>query len=317
MQLNPSTVPSRAPLQSIAPRTAAVPSPTSSSTSPVPVQTANPKDHTQLASTQGTAPTHVALVTEEQPDLNDVRAGKVVLEAGSSGPAVAELQTKLNNLGYDLSSSGEMGPETVAMLKKFQADYGVQVTGQLGPSTVKVLDWAINQTNAIAALRKVTPKQLKSMGPAQFFKTLMPAALESERKYKVPAAVTLAQAALESGFAASPIGGYNIFGIKGKGPAGSVRVSTQEFYNGRYVTIKDNFAKYHDFYEAVSEHGKNYHNGYYNKGVTQFAKDRNVNRFIENVAPVYATDPNYAGKLKAMIRSHGIDTLVQQARSPR
>lgn len=245
--------------------------------------------------------------------LEQVRAGAVV-EPGHKGPAVQWLQATLNKLGYGIQATGELGPSTQEQLKKFQKDYGVEASGKFGPTTLKTLEWALKQTNSIQALRKVTPTQLKNMNAENFFKTLLPAALESERKYNVPAAVTLAQAALESGFAESPIGGYNIFGIKGRGPAGSARVTTTEYYNGKRVVIQDNFAKYHDFYEAVSAHGKLYHNGYYDKGVNQFAKDRNVSRFIDNIAKTYATDPQYASKLKAMIRQYGIDTLVNEGR---
>lgn len=321
MQVKPSPFSSTQTIQSPSTPLQSTSNHTTVSAASLPVQPphSSSQDQTQVNAAAGRSTSSVSLVEEraETLDLAAVRAGKGILEAGSKGPGVAELQTLLNKLGYTVPSSGEMGPETVAMLEKFQRDYGVEPTKKLGPTTLKVLDWAIQQTNAIAALRKVTPAQLKKMNPTQFFKTLMPAALESERKYKVPAAVTLAQAALESGWGRAPIGGYNIFGIKGQGPAGSVRVSTQEFLGGRYVTIQAKFAKYHDFYEAVSEHGKNYHNGYYQKALQQFAKDRNVNRFIDNIASIYATDPNYASKLKGMIRDYGIDKLVAQARSPR
>ena len=73
----------------------------------------------------------------------------------------------------------------------------------------------------------------------------------------MPAEVTLAQAALESGWARSPIGGYNIFGIKGSGPAGKTSVNTKEYLDGRWVSIKDGFAKYHNFAQAVEKHGAN------------------------------------------------------------
>jgi flagellum-specific peptidoglycan hydrolase FlgJ len=159
------------------------------------------------------------------------------------------------------------------------------------------------------------PEQLKQLGQQDkkaFFAALLPAALESEKKYGVPAEVTLAQAALESGWARSPIGGYNIFGIKGKGSQGSVNVSTREFYNGRYVTIRDNFARYANFYDAVSSHGKLFHNGYYNKAIQQYAKDKNPERFVDNIHGIYATDPQYSRKIKGIIADYDLKDLVNR-----
>jgi flagellum-specific peptidoglycan hydrolase FlgJ len=264
---------------------------------------------------QGQANPSLSLFETEKPELSleQVRQGGIVA-IGDKGPAIKWMQESLTKLGYGVQASGELGSTTQALLQKFQKDYGVEPTGKLGPTTLKTLEWALKQTNAIQQLRKVTPAQLKNLKAENFFKTLLPAALESERVYNVPAAVTLAQAALESGFGASPIGGYNIFGIKGSGPAGSAKVNTTEFINGQYVSIKAGFAKYHDFYEAVSAHGKLYHNGYYDKGMAQFAKDRNVNRFIDSIAKTYATDPHYASKLKSLIKQFGIDTLVNESR---
>ncbi|MGV3524934.1 MAG: glycoside hydrolase family 73 protein [Candidatus Sericytochromatia bacterium] len=167
--------------------------------------------------------------------------------------------------------------------------------------------------SALERLKQMPPAELKRLGendPKAFFAALLPAAIESEKQFGVPAEVTLAQAALESGWARSPIGGYNIFGIKGSGPAGKTSVNTKEFLDGRWVTIRDGFAKYNNFYEAVKEHGELFHNGYYDKAVNQYAKDRNTNRFIDNIQGIYATDPGYSRKIKSLIADHGLDQMV-------
>jgi membrane-bound lytic murein transglycosylase B len=59
-----------------------------------------------------------------------------------------------------------------------------------------------------------------------FLEALRPAAEEGEKKYGVPAEVTMAQAALETGWGRSIIEGYNLFGMKGTGPAGTVKKKT-------------------------------------------------------------------------------------------
>lgn len=166
-------------------------------------------------------------------------------------------------------------------------------------------------------LKQISPAQLKELGQKDkqaFFAALLPAALESEKQFGVPAEVTLAQAALESGWARSPIGGYNIFGIKGSGPAGKTSVNTKEFLNGRWVSIKDGFAKYNNFYEAVKSHGKLFHNGYYDKAVDQFARDRNPMRFVDNIHGIYATDPGYSRKIKGIIDDFGLRQMAASSR---
>lgn len=176
---------------------------------------------------------------------------------------------------------------------------------------------ALRMQSSVERLKSMSPAELKALGESDkkaFFEALLPAALKSEREFGVPAELTLAQAALESGWGRSPIGGYNIFGIKGNGPAGKTSVNTKEFLNGKWVNVRDGFAKYHNFYEAVQRHGKLFHNGYYDKAVNQFARDRSLHAFIDNIQGIYATDPRYSDKIRSIIRDHGIEAMVARAR---
>ena len=157
------------------------------------------------------------------------------------------------------------------------------------------------------ALRSVTPEQLAHLGAtdkAKFFAVLKPAAVASEAKWGVPWQVTLAQIALESGWAKHSIAGYNVFGIKGTGPAGTISMSTKEWRNGQYVTERANFAKYHDYFEAIEMHGKLFHNGYYKKAVSQFQQDRDPVAFTHNIHGIYATSPTYAQNLLTIMRQY-------------
>lgn len=175
----------------------------------------------------------------------------------------------------------------------------------------------LRHSSGLERLKQMSPGDLKQLGERDkqaFFAALLPAAVESEKRYGVPAEVTLAQAALESGWARSPIGGYNIFGIKGSGPAGKTSVNTKEYLDGRWVSIKDGFAKYHNFAQAVEKHGALFHNGYYDKAVNQYARDKNVNRFIDNIHGIYATDPGYSRKIKGIIDDFGLKGMVDATR---
>jgi flagellum-specific peptidoglycan hydrolase FlgJ len=151
----------------------------------------------------------------------------------------------------------------------------------------------------------VSVSELKRLGASDkraFFERLRPGAEAAERKYGIPAAVTLAQAALESGWGASALPGYNLFGIKGRGSAGSTSSATQEVYGGRWVNTRDKFAAYSSMEEAFEAHGKLFHNGYYDRAVTQYARDRNPHAFARNITGVYATDPNYGQKISRIMR---------------
>jgi len=185
------------------------------------------------------------------------------------------------------------------------------LTATVGPKLN--FQFKISHYMAIDRLKKMTPYELKQLGQTnkmEFFKALLPAAKESEARYGVPAAVTLAQAALESGWCESPIGKFNIFGIKGKGPAGTTSVRTKEWNGSGYISIYDKFALYNNFYEAVMEHGKLFHNGYYKKGLNEFALNKDPIRFIDNIARTYATSPTYASSIKGIIRNYNLLALT-------
>jgi flagellum-specific peptidoglycan hydrolase FlgJ len=160
---------------------------------------------------------------------------------------------------------------------------------------------------AMERLKKITPAELAELGRTNkqaFFDVLRPAAEEGERKYGVPAAVTLAQAALETGWGKSLAAGYNLFGHKGTGPAGSKITRTREVYNGKSVYIDAKFAAYHNFFEAVELHGKRYHNGYYKKAMDNWLKYKDPDRFARDITGIYATAPNYGDVLIQLMNQY-------------
>jgi len=48
----------------------------------------------------------------------------------------------------------------------------------------------------------------------------------------------------------------NLFGIRGRGPTGSVRVSTREYLNGKWVTVDAELGKYESFEQRITEHAR-------------------------------------------------------------
>lgn len=127
---------------------------------------------------------------------------------------------------------------------------------------------------------------------------------------RVPASLTIAQAALESGWGSSglTVRANNLFGIKGSGPAGSITVQTTEYINGKAVKINAAFRAYNNWGESVADHsalivnGVSWNRNLYSKvlGVSGKVAAREI------AAAGYATDPNYANKLIQIMNTYNL-----------
>jgi len=138
--------------------------------------------------------------------------------------------------------------------------------------------------------------------PEKFVRLIGPAAKQSMARTGVPASVTIAQAALETGWGGSTIGtAKNLFGIKGTGPAGSVTTPTREYLNGRYVTVQDKFRAYNTWSESIDDHSKLLQGSRYRPAMAY--KD-NPDMFAAQLQRCgYATDPSYAKKLVSIMKT--------------
>ncbi len=230
------------------------------------------------------------------PDPGKIYPGQVLVipgrqsEQGNAASYVVKSGDTLKGIAKKMLGDGDRWEELYALNQDRISD-----PKRLFPGQVLALPFTVEQLAHLGA----TDKQA-------FFSALRPAAEEAERHYMVPAAVTLAQAALETGWGKYPIDGNNLFGIKGTGPAGSTSVRTHEVINGKRVAVTDTFAKYHSIHEAVMEHGRLFHNGYYTKAVDQYYRDRDPRAFARNIQGIYATDPEYSRKLIQIMEDYGL-----------
>jgi peptidoglycan hydrolase-like protein with peptidoglycan-binding domain len=73
---------------------------------------------------------------------DQVRAGSATLQRGQGGPAVEDLQRRLNAAGANppLDVDGKMGPLTEGALKRYQAQNGLKSDGIFGKSSASALD---------------------------------------------------------------------------------------------------------------------------------------------------------------------------------
>lgn len=126
-------------------------------------------------------------------------------------------------------------------------------------------------------------------------------------KYNLPASVCIAQAILESGWGRYCIGQFNYFGRKWNGWGNYVRQQTTEYINGEYVTIYDKFQSYESLEEAIrdwciliTEEPA------YADALAEWRSRWVVEDFVYVLAPVYATDPDYADKIVATIEANDL-----------
>ena len=128
-------------------------------------------------------------------------------------------------------------------------------------------------------------------------------------EYNLPASVCIAQAILESGWGRYCIGQFNYFGRKWNGWGNYVRQQTTEYdYDScHYITIYDKFQSYSSLEEAIrdwciliTEEPA------YSNALDEWKSNWNVEDFVYALAPVYATDPDYAHKIIATINANNL-----------
>jgi flagellum-specific peptidoglycan hydrolase FlgJ len=173
-----------------------------------------------------------------------------------------------------------------------------------GSSPINWGTWGAGSTDS-AALANYKGGRL----PAdQFIALFGPVARDSMKVTGVPASVTLAQAILETGWGASSIGdAKNLFGIKGTGPAGTTRVSTKEHYGAGFVSIQDNFRKYHSWQQSIDDHARLLQNSRYSGALNAYKSNKDANQYAHGIHKAgYATDPGYANKLISLMKTHNL-----------
>ncbi len=132
------------------------------------------------------------------------------------------------------------------------------------------------------------------------------AAQASQKKWGVPASISLSQWWLESGFGAHvPPGSNNPFGIKARPGEPFVTSYTREvLHNGRSVVIEQHFRKFASLAEAFDYHGELIatHAAY----AHVMAMAGKPLAFARALTGIYATDPHYGDELVALIGGHDL-----------
>jgi hypothetical protein len=140
---------------------------------------------------------------------------------------------------------------------------------------------------------------------SRFPADIIQAARASQQRWQVPASITLAQWALESGFGKHmPSGSNNPFGIKAGKNAPFVEANTVEVINGQRVTVRAKFRKFDSIADAFDYHGRLLAT---NKAYTRAMNVRqDPDAFADALTGVYATAPNYGSVLKSMMKKYNL-----------
>ena len=148
------------------------------------------------------------------------------------------------------------------------------------------------------------------MMPEEFFELLRPHAEKVFEETGIPVEIMLAQAALETGWLKNPIRdkytgkeAFNLFNIKGEGPAGSVMANDIDYIKGKKVHVEAEFRAYNSYEESFADYASLLTEAQ-RYAPALAVRDDPVTFAWELQRAGYATDPNYANKLISIMQRH-------------
>lgn len=146
-----------------------------------------------------------------------------------------------------------------------------------------------------------------------FLDDLWPTILKASQMTGVDPRIIGAQAALESGYG-KHAPGNNLFGIKSHGQAGGNTLATTEVVNGQPVRVQDSFRGYASPQDSILGYAE-----FINKNPRYgpFRSAQGMDAQIDALGKSgYATDPNYAAKIRSIATAIQPPTLGPSPSSP-
>jgi len=147
------------------------------------------------------------------------------------------------------------------------------------------------------------------MTKTDFLTAATAAAREASRTSHLPAGVTVAQAALESGWGSSELStaASNFFGIKARAGRDWVEMKTCECRRGMAIHARAKFAKYSSMQECFEDRDRMI------LTLPAYAEARKLaaspEDFVRALAEHWATDPHYADKVLQLYFTNSLDLL--------
>ncbi|ASJ54734.1 muramidase [Brevibacillus formosus] len=153
------------------------------------------------------------------------------------------------------------------------------------------------------------------MDAQAFIQLIADHARKSYPNHRLFPSIIIAQAILESGWGnkvpvdpATGTSSYNLFGIKGTGPSGSVTIESKEVENGKTVTRTSQFRAYENYQQSMEDHAQFLRKPAY-KNVLAATTPAQAAQALEEAG--YATDPAYAEKLTRLIHTYNLTQYDQ------
>jgi peptidoglycan hydrolase-like protein with peptidoglycan-binding domain len=242
---------------------------------------------------------------------------------GASGSHIVALQRALIARGHAIpaGATGYFGSQTKSAVAAFQRAQGWRGSGAdgiPGPQTLARLGGAAT-VRTVAAPSASIPAPTGALSPATFVARYGPVARSAGAATGVPPLVTLAQAALESGWGRGAAGN-NFFGVKARASdsakqlrttyevlsSPNVRsfpqvISVSRRSDGLYhYTVREYFRTYSSAEQSFRQHNQLLRSSRYSAA---FRYTGDPYRFAAAIAAGgYATDPAYTSKLHAVMR---------------
>jgi flagellum-specific peptidoglycan hydrolase FlgJ len=166
----------------------------------------------------------------------------------------------------------------------------------------------INNRVSPGATSNITPPTPPPGVDQEFWTSTVYFAKIVQQKYGLPASLTLSQMIKESGGGKHHVG-YNLFGIKGKGPAGAVKAATSEVgTDGQRYETASYFRAYNSFHESIDDYAKLLAESPYYKKIQHLLRNGNKDPFqyTEALHGIYATNPNYTQSLNEIITRYNL-----------
>lgn len=148
----------------------------------------------------------------------------------------------------------------------------------------------------------------------KFIDKVAPYIQKRQKKDGILTSITIAQMILESDWGQSSLASkyHNYFGVKSTSDNAKkiVKINTQEYFNGKWITVKGTFAVYKSWQESVYQH-----NQLFLKGTTwnkkQYKDVIDAKNYTDGakalVKNAYATDPDYAKKIIRLVERYHLD----------
>jgi flagellum-specific peptidoglycan hydrolase FlgJ len=158
----------------------------------------------------------------------------------------------------------------------------------------------VDEINSVLSPVMAPPTPLLAPHPHLQPHTIL-AAQASERKWKVPTSISLAQYALESAWGDKDLGVNNFFGMKVRAGKDDpyILLPTREVIHGKSVMVQAKFRRFPSEEAAFDAHGELL--GTAPVYAKARAKLPDVDAFADALTGVYATDPGYGKALKNLM----------------